>query len=468
MKTNEELIERKIPYQETNDKLVSFPTEITLSTEGMPIPTDAKKAVRNLKKNDWDAGLNYELTNLDGIDNQSVFVMFYPHENADEAFFMGERKSPHIIAKFTPGKPAKWSSYVADDAPTYPFTDKVIDNISIKWSNPEDNPVVAESILINFDGGFLTLSRKGDFYQIDEGFAKTDDIEELDYGGKILQVKDAYEFGYFPQGKGIGGCGLDILDEEYYEKFEKQFEDGGGTAYLTKKCSVYASPDLYIGTAKEDDYLLPPDVDYDNISSLASDEAVIFNLLIPNQTFTTDNYTGRNTLTPSAPLVETLILPGDEGLLAPIGIDKSGNTVNCGENSPEGRTIKSVTPFIENGEVISVKMEFRDGSSCLFPDPETKEFSATDKETGQLLKGTVQTEGFYKYSGNPTQEYEKIKQARRERNLNRKFNIIVDDDNITRSLAWYAGEAGEILKILVPDPDNESESIIISIPMQEI
>ena len=113
-------------------------------------------------------------------------------------------------------------------------------------------------------------------------------------------------------------------------------------------------------------------------------------------------------------------------------------------------------------------MDFRDGSSCLFPDPETKEFSATDKETGQLLKGTVQTEGFYKYSGNPTQEYEKIKQARRERNLNRKFNIIVDDDNITRSLAWYAGEAGEILKILVPDPDNESESIIISIPMQEI
>ena len=97
MKTNEELIERKIPYQETNDKLVSFPTELSPNQEGMPIPTDAKKAVRNLKKNDWNEGKGYELTSLDKIDNQSVFVMFYPHENADEAFFMGERKSPHQI-----------------------------------------------------------------------------------------------------------------------------------------------------------------------------------------------------------------------------------------------------------------------------------------------------------------------------------------------------------------------------------
>lgn len=470
MKTNEDLVERKIPYQEPNDESVSLPAKS--KGKGMPIPTDPKKAIRNLKKNEWDSQKMYALSQNDGVDNQSVFIMFYPHEEADKVFFMDiPRKSPHIIAKFTPGQKPVWSSYVGKDAPNYLFADDKVDSIEIMWSNPEDNPVLAQRIIINFDtiNQIVFVFNKGGVYEIANGIYQVDDIQEMNYGELgVLEVKDAYEFGYFPFGLGKDGCGIEIFDEDYIEKFNKQFDDGGGTAYLRKNVSVFTSPDLYVGTDKEDEYLLPPDVDYDNIPALKSDEAVIFNLLIPNPTFTTDNYTGRNTLDLSAPLVETLIFPGDEGLLAPIGIDGSGNTVNCGENLPEGRALKSVTPAFENGDLVSVRMEFRDDTYCIFPDPETKEFSAIDKETKQLLRGTVVADGFYKYSGNPTQEYETMKQKRRERNLNRNFNIIVDDTNITRSLAWYGGESGEFMKILVPDPDNKSKSIIITIPMQEI
>ena len=84
-----------------------------------------------------------------------------------------------------------------------------------------------------------------------------------------------------------------------------------------------------------------------------------------------------------------------------------------------------------------------------------------------MLKGVVQKKGFYKYQGNPRQEYEKVKEDRRMRNLNRDFNIVVDDVNITRAVALYGGENGELMEIIVPDPDDASKSIIITIPMTE-
>ena len=230
---------------------------------------------------------------------------------------------------------------------------------------------------------------------------------------------------------------------------------------------MFVSPDIYVGTGKEDEYLLPPEVDFGAQASLGADEAIVFTLVMDNPTFTTDNYTGRNSRKPSSKLVETIMFPGDEGLLAPAGMDASGNTVNCGENSPEGRVLKSITPAFDNGEIISVLMEFRDGTRAVFPDEETREFIATDKETGQMLKGVVQKKGFYKSQGNPRQEYEKVKEDRRMRNLNRDFNIVVDDVNITRAVALYGGENGEIMEIIVPDPDDASKSIIITIPMTE-
>ena len=45
---------------------------------------------------------------------------------------------------------------------------------------------------------------------------------------------------------------------------------------------------------------------------------------------------------------------------------------------------------------------------------------------------------------------------------------MVGDDNLTASIAWRGGKQGETLKIIVPDPDNEGKSVIITIPVMEV
>ena len=47
------------------------------------------------------------------------------------------------------------------------------------------------------------------------------------------------------------------------------------------------------------------------------------------------------------------------------------------------------------------------------------------------------------------------------RNLNRDFNILVEDENLTRVISWYSGKRGEFMNVLVPDPDNNNKSILI-------
>ena len=58
--------------------------------------------------------------------------------------------------------------------------------------------------------------------------------------------------------------------------------------------------------------------------------------------------------------------------------------------------------------------------------------------------------------------------TRRRRNLNRDYNIIAADENMTGALAWRGGEQGEVLKVLVPDPDNPDNSVVITIPLMEV
>lgn len=464
MKTDENLIARKIPYQPVSDGDVGIPK--TESGKGMPTPTDAKMAVRKLKKGDWEADKEYYLSNNSDVDDQSVYVMFHPAEDAD-ALLQPPHKTAPIIVKFTPGKNPVWSHYVGKDAPLYEFYDKKIIAMIIFWSNPENNPTEVVEMNITFDDGKeIQIERKGGKYQLKSGMKMVEGQELGDFGGEYSAYETCIEYSPAPQGDTLNGCGVEE-DDNFFENFEKIYSDGGAVYYFKPEIDVYASPDMYVGTGQEDEYLLPPEVDFDNFSALSGDEAVVFKLVMENPTFTTDNYTGRNSREPSSLLVEEIMFPGDEGLLAPIGTDGSGNTVNCGENLPEGRALKSITPAFDSGEIVSVILEFRDGSRCVFPDEETREFLAIDKETGQMLKGVVQKEGFYKYQGTPRQKYEEIKENRRMRNLNAEFNIIVEDDNLTRALAWYGGESGEIMEIMVPDPDNPSKSILITIPMME-
>jgi hypothetical protein len=463
MKTQENLIQRKIPYQPVSDGDVGIPSSPTGA--GMPIPTDVNHAIRKLKKGDWEADRKYVLQDGDNVNDQSVYVMLHPAEDADALLQLPHKTAP-IIVKFNPGNRPVWSHYVANDAPIYDFTQKIVKRIEIEWSNPETIPTLATRVVIIFDDDkSIQLQKKGDKFSI-IGIKVVQGQSLEDFEGENMEYKTCLEYSPAPQGAILEGCGV-VEDDNFYENFEKIYTDGGAVYYFKPEADVFVSPDIYVGTDKEDEYLLPPEVDFGAQASLGADEAIVFTLVMDNPTFTTDNYTGRNSRKPSSKLVETIMFPGDEGLLAPAGMDASGNTVNCGENSPEGRVLKSITPAIDNGEIVSVLIEFRDGTRAVFPDEETREFIATDKETGQMLKGVVQKKGFYKYQGNPRQEYEKVKEDRRMRNLNRDFNIVVDDVNITRAVALYGGENGEIMEIIVPDPDDASKSIIITIPMTE-
>jgi hypothetical protein len=431
----------------------------------MPIPTDVNHAIRKLKKGDWEADRKYVLQDGDNVNDQSVYVMLHPAEDAD-ALLQSPHKTAPIIVKFNPGNRPVWSHYVANDAPIYDFTQKIVKRIEIEWSNPETIPTLATRVVIIFDDDkSIQLQKKGDKFSI-IGIKVVQGQSLEDFEGENMEYKTCLEYSPAPQGAILEGCGV-VEDDNFYENFEKIYTDGGAVYYFKPEADVFVSPDIYVGTDKEDEYLLPPEVDFGAQASLGADEAIVFTLVMDNPTFTTDNYTGRNSRKPSSKLVETIMFPGDEGLLAPAGMDASGNTVNCGENSPEGRVLKSITPAFDNGEIVSVLIEFRDGTRAVFPDEESREFIAMDKETGQMLKGVVQKKGFYKYQGNPRQEYEKVKEDRRMRNLNRDFNIVVDDVNITRAVALYGGENGEIMEIIVPDPDDASKSIIITIPMTE-
>ena len=81
----------------------------------------------------------------------------------------------------------------------------------------------------------------------------------------------------------------------------------------------------------------------------------------------------------------------------------------------EGRTIKEILPGIQDGVVKQVKITFTDGSFCIFPDAETGLFTATDKETGQMLKGRV--EKLTMADGKWKDSYATEKENRVERNI---------------------------------------------------
>ncbi len=307
------------------------------------------------------------------------------------------------------------------------------------------------------------------------GIKEQGGLEFPQENGDLVIIPECLEFGLLPDGEGVKGSGLDEEAEDskglptFMLQLKKLYSDGCGVYYFKPQAKLYASPDMYIpDKAKEEEYLLPPEVDFKSITPIGNDEYITFDLKIENPTFSTDNYTGRDSFNPRSSLVERLMFPGDEGLLAPIGITANGDEAECGKESPEGRVLKSIKVAQTGGVIFKIEMEFRDGSSCIFPDPESKVFSAVDKETGQLLKGKVEMQSINLDTGNVKDNYSNLVATRRSRNLNREHNIMVGDDNLTAAIAWRGGKQGETLKIIVPDPDNEGQSVIITIPLMEV
>ena len=462
MKSNEGLMTRKIPSQAVKNALVPSKSE----GSGMEIPFDSSNAIRKLKKSEWTEEKIYESTF-----GTSVYLKMIPSQAANEIYQAGvaEDKVPTpIIAKFTVGEIPMFSTYVDSEAPLYKINgDTKVTDISISWSNPENDFPMALTCVIKLDDGrTIQADKSKKSYKIG-GIKRTDAFSFPQDDGTLVECPSVLEIAVLADGDyGMGLQGAKMLDDDSYEEIEKYYEAGNVVLYLEPEIELYASPDMYVGTDLEDKYLLPPEVNYADLDSIGTNQAVKFNLVIENPTFSTDNYTGRNSRKPTTKLVETIIFPGDESLLAPSGYTENGNPADCGLELPEGRVLKSIKPAVESGVLISVALEFRDGTKCIFPDPELKTFSATDKESEQLLKGVVDMDSFVLFNGDIKAEYEKIKEDRRMRNLNRDYNILIEDENLTRVVAWYSGERGEIMNVIVPDPDKPSKSIHIKIPME--
>jgi hypothetical protein len=207
--------------------------------------------------------------------------------------------------------------------------------------------------------------------------------------------------------------------------------------------------------------LLPPAFDYDAADKLdISARYIRFNCVIENASLRTNNYTGLDAEDPSI-LMTTLQFPGDEALLAPMGTSDEGTEVACGLEAPEGRVLKTISPIIVGDAVQQVKLEFHDGSFCIFPDAETGLFTATDKETGQELQGRVENlivaEG--KWKENHTTEVAN----RLERNTNRALSLESEGKPATSAIAWRTTNPST-LKIIVPTDEGTK---LITIPLRE-
>jgi len=241
----------------------------------------------------------------------------------------------------------------------------------------------------------------------------------------------------------------------------KNMNKSGDGIYMwnADSAKVYLSPQSFTFDASLDkEFLLPPTVDFSKEDKLdTSNKFIRFNCIIENG-LRTDNYTGIDS-SESGILMSTLQFPGDEALLAPMGTSDEGTETACGLESAEGRVLKSITPVGGGAIVSQVRMDFHDGSFCIFPDAENGLFTATDKETGQELQGKV--ENLIIAEGSWKESYAKEFANRIERNTNQQLSTMIEGKSSTSAIAWRTKTT---LKVIVP---TEKGSKLITIPLKE-
>jgi len=222
----------------------------------------------------------------------------------------------------------------------------------------------------------------------------------------------------------------------------------------------YLSPQSFTASETLDEtFLVKPQISFEGVKPIDTKNNYIeFQCLIEQRNDRTDNYTGRDPKDNSM-FISTIQFPGDEALLAPMGTGKDGTEVACGINGKEGRTIKDILCGIKDEKVEQVKITFTDGSFCVFPDAETGTFTATDKDTGQMLKGKV--EKLILADGKWKESYAAEKENRIERNISPRWTVFEGEKPVTSSIAW---EENGFLKVIVP---TEKGSKLITIPTRE-
>ena len=433
------------------------------SLQGLPTTLSVGKVYSKMKptssgvslpagESDREYKLIYDTTKMVvKTDGFTVYVAMQPLTMMDDA--LNNSSTPPTYFKFTVGETPTYSFFFGENSPCY--------------------SLLAPSIRV----GSITFDSKKDEYEIEFVPFQTTEVAPIIIKKGKFTWKYANEIGSngFQYQKEFTGFSAQILVvaphtqttisifREQMEKdaselgtlIKKMNTDGEGVyMYNATAVEVYMTPQSFtVNAALEKEFLLPSKVDYDDYTKLDITKNYIqFQCMMGS--LRTDNYTGYDKADPST-YVATIQFPGDDAKLAPMGT-KDGTTVACGIESAENRVLDTITPVFKNDVLVSVKLVFIDGSSYEFPDPETGMFSATDKDTGGLLEGTVQN--LVQQNGNWKDAYTNECANRIARNINDNLTIKDGDLILTSAIAW---RTSKWVKIIVPTMDG---SKLITIP----
>ena len=351
-------------------------------------------------------------------------------------FFNDKQEFPNLFMYVKMGSPLQFSYTVGGEMFTFPILNQVN---SVLWKN--------KSVIFNvsFLGhSTMTITIKENALQGDHYVGSITTDTTLDSLFKeAVSNKPAIAPLFSIMVATSDGLRLNFNDLESFKKLK------GGNASakdMMKNILRYGNMAKYyiddnsfleMETKYVDDYLLQESIQWKEVKDFADDEYIEMLLEIDGSTNATDNYTGINKENPEKRMVK-LIFPQEFDSLAPLSTMEEG-MVFCGE---EGSRITQQRYSKE-----TALFTFRDGKECVIPNPETKEFTAKDTSTGQILTGKVLSLELKK--GNGMEEVRKRKALRKKNNINESYSF----EGKLDSIAWLTGQNNDFIKVIVPQGD---------------
>jgi len=382
--------------------------------------------------------------------NTKGFTMFMSldTDKDSDTGMLGGNTPPTTYFKFTIGETPSFSFYFGDDAPSY---NMVIPTTKVR------------SILIDRKNKLVSVEMNDDseIKVKNSNFSWT--FADKDATNGYFYEK-AYNMMMGIQPYNLTTATLFREKKDELETLIPQLEKDGMGMYLwtIDSAKTYFSPQSFTFDADLDkEFLRTPEYNFNSLKSLDTKNSYVsFTVAVENKAKRTNNFTGRHSGDSS--YFVSLQFPGDEELLAPMGVGDDGTTVSCGIDSPAGRVLKSITPVLQSGIVEQVKLEFRDGSHYIFPDAETGLFTATDKQfPDQMLEGKVKN--MIVGIGSPKEAHAKEVATRLEQDIDMSKTVMVNGKPQTKAIAWTTLNP-PTMKVIVPNPNGKG-SKLITIPL---
>jgi len=380
----------------------------------------------------------------------TIFISLNTDKDSDTGL-LGGNTPPTTYFKFTIGETPSFSFYFGDEAPSY--------NMVIPTTK-------VETIIIDRKKKLVSVSMNDDSV-----FEVKNSTFSWTFADKVATNGYFYEKAYNMM---IGIQPYNLTTATLFSENKDELEilipnelapNGMGLYLWTiDSAKTYFSPQSFtFDTDLDKEFLLPAKVNYDSIDSIDTKNSYVsFTVAVENKAKRTNNFTGRHSGDSS--YFVSLQFPGDEELLAPMGVGDDGTTVACGMDSPAGRVLKSITPVLKGGIVEQVKLEFRDGSNYIFPDAETGLFTATDKQfPDQMLEGKVKN--MIVGIGSPKEAHAKEVATRLEQDIDMSKTVMVNGKPQTKAIAWTTINP-PTMKVIVPNPNGKG-SKLITIPLTQ-